>query len=1357
MDSGLVVVGIGASAGGVKAVKEFLAHVPGDSGMAFVVILHLSPEHESRLAEVLRGSTAMPVTQVNELVAVRPNQVYVVPPDLSLSMVDGHLAVSPRTRIEERRAPIDIFFRTLGESHHSRAVGVVLSGTGADGSMGLKRIKENGGLCFAQDPGDAEFSDMPRNSIATGVVDHVLPARDIPAKVQAFVQHLGRVDGVDATVAPGAPRAIDEHALRDIFVQIRVRTGHDFTNYKRPTMLRRISRRMAVNEIADLAGYAAMVRDRADELQALLKDLLISVTHFFRDAEAFDVLQARVIPQLFQGKDEEDQVRVWVAGCATGEEAYSIGILLLECAGGLASPPAVQVFATDLDGASIGVARQGLYTLNDAADVSPDRLRRFFTKEGEAYRVRQDLRESILFSQHNIIKDPPFSHLDLVSCRNLLIYLNRTAQRRVMEVVHFALSPGRFLFLGSSESTEASNDLFTPYEKDAYLFQSRALPDRMGLPVSRPRGSAEFEDLPAPQPAAPGPRERLLPVDLHHQVLEQYAPPSVLVNAEHDILHLSATAGRYLELSGGDPSLNLLKAVRPEIRLELRSALYQAAQQRTPVEVRNLRVRVADDRTLLVTVIVKPVFRSIAGSPPVFLVLFREELDAATDDTAAVPVQIDETAQRLDVEIGGLRAQLRTALERCDVQLEEHKSALEEQQAMYEELRSSSEELETSREELQSLNEELRTVNQELRIKVEEQTQANDDMQNLVAATEIGTIFLDRALRIKLFTPSVRSIFSLIASDRGRPLADINTVLAGGGDTLHDDAERVLNTLDRVERELPTRDGRWLMMRVHPYRTADHRIDGVVLTFVDITDRKVAGDIIVASEERLQRAVEVENVAITFFNLDGRITHANDAFLRMAGCTRDQLTQGEVRRESGAPAEWLPVVESALEHLRQHGRTEPYEREYMTSRGDRRWVLCAAALLAPAQGVEFMVDITAAKRFEEQLQGSEMRLRMMIESVTEYAIITLDAKGRIDHWNPGAARMFGYTEEEILAQSASLIFTPEDRAAGVDRDELREARDAGRASDERWHLRKDGTRFYASGITEPIQDASGRIRGYVKVARDLTDRKMSEDALREAKAALEQRVEERTTELSAANRLLQEELQERKHAETKIRELLGRVMSIQEDERSRISRDLHDHVGQQIVAVRLQIETLKQESDGGQTLQANQRQRLEAAMTAIAALDRDIDYLTWELRPPALDEFGLVAALRRFVAEWSSTFSIAAAFHTAGLDDRRLAPLVETNAYRIVQEALNNIHKHAEATVVSVVLERRGDEVVLVIDDDGSGFERTSDGHDHARGIGLLGMHERALLAGGTLEVKSAPGDGTTVIVRVPVEVALAS
>jgi two-component system, chemotaxis family, CheB/CheR fusion protein len=1353
MDSNLVVVGVGASAGGIRAVKEFLASVPADSGMAFVVILHLSPEHESRLAEVLRGSSAIPVMQVTERIAVAPNQVYVIPPDHSLSMVDGHLALSSRTRLEERRAPIDIFFRTLGESHHSRAVGVVLSGTGADGSMGLKRIKENGGLCFAQDPDDAEYGDMPRNSIATGIVDHVLPARDIPAKILAFNQHL---DNVRVQEPPGEA-AVDERALRDIFTQIRTRTGHDFSNYKRPTMMRRITRRMAVNEAAELSTYAEIVRERPAELQALLKDLLISVTHFFRDADAFDILEQRIIPQLFEGKTEDDQVRVWVAGCATGEEVYSVGILLMEHAGRLASPPAIQLFATDLDTASIAVARQGLYTINDAADVSQERLRRFFTKEGEAYRVRQDLRESVLFSQHNIIKDPPFSHLDLVTCRNLLIYLNRTAQRRVMEVVHFALSPGRFLFLGSSESVEAASDLFIPYDKDACLFQRQTAAGRLGLPVPRSRGSLTFDDLPPREPLPAAPRERLLAADLHHQLLEQYAPPSVVVNAEHEILHLSATAGRYLELGGGDPSLNILKVVRPEVRLELRSALYQAAQQRTPVEARNLPIRINGERPLVVSVIVKPVFRPTSGGSPVFLILFREEADPPRSEPESTPLAMDGTARRLDDEVGWLKAQLRAALERHDVQLEDHKAALEEQQAMYEELRSSSEELETSREELQSLNEELRTVNQELRIKVEEQTQANDDMQNLVSSSEIGTIFLDRDLKIKLFTPPVQSIFSLIPTDRGRPLSDINTVLDIESGELHRDADHVLNSLDRVERELPARDGRWLLMRMHPYRTADDRIDGVVLTFVDVTDRRAAADLVAASEARLRRATEVENVAITFFTIDGRLTHANEAFLRLAGGTAEQLERGVLRRESGTPPEWLQTVHAAHDRLRQTGRCEPYEREYLHSDGSRRWVLCAATLLAPDQGVEFMVDMTTPKRIEQQLQASDARLRLMVESVTEYAIITMDDKGRIDHWNAGAARMFGYVDEEILGQSASLMFTPEDRATGADREELREAREDGRASDERWHVRKDGSRFYTSGVTAPIYGPTGAVRGYVKVARDLTDRKQAEDSLRQAHAALEERVRERTKELATANRLLETELRERVHAETRVRELLGRMISAQEHERRRISRDLHDQVGQQVVALRLTVERLRDlPAEGTGVPQADGRggQLVEKALEAIATLDRDIDSFAWELRPLVLDDFGIVAAIRRFVEAWSKTVSVQVDFHSDGLDEHRLSPVVETNLYRIVQEALNNIQKHARASVVSVVLDRRGDDVALVIEDDGRGFDAALDVSLESREIGLLGMQERTSLIGGELQIESAPGKGTTIYVRVPFAVA---
>ena len=1339
MSAPFLIVGLGASAGGVEALKRFFAQVPADSGIAFVVILHLSPAHDSRLADVLQSSAALPVTQVQERVRVEPNQVYVIPPSRSLSMEDGYLALSDMSRIEERRAPIDIFFRTLAETHHARAVGVVLSGTGADGSVGLKRIKENGGLCFAQDPDEAEYGDMPINSIATGCVDHVLPVAAIAAKILTLKAHLRTLDRLGA----GAETPVeDEAALGDVIAQLRTQTGHDFSTYKRATLLRRIGRRMAVNEFVELSEYAQFARARPAEWQALLKDLLISVTHFFRDREAFEVLEKQVVPKLFERKGRHDQVRAWIAGCATGEEAYSLAILLAEYAASRNSAPAIQLFATDIDGPSIAFARRGSYSLNEAADVSSERLRAFFTKETDGYRVRQELRHMVLFSQHNVIKDPPFSHLDLMSCRNLLIYLNRTGQRRVMEVAHFALKPGRFLFLGSSESVDGSTDLFTAFDKDAYLYQSRALPLRLGLPVPEPHAVPPIERRPPERSSRPATSpERLVSADLHHRLLEAYAPPSLVVNEECDVVHLSARAGRYLQVPGGEPSYNLLKVVRPELRVEVRAALYQAMEQRTAVEAKGLALRL-DDQDVRVNVTVRPV---VEGETSLFVVLFDEVHGdtTASDATAPLPMRYDDVARQLEEETTRLRVQLRALLEQYELHVEEHNASLEEQQAMNEELRSSAEELETSREELQSLNEELQTVNQELKIKVDEQAQANDDMRNLVNATEIGTVFLDRTRRIKLFTPAVRTIFNLILADRGRPLSDINSTLLHAD--LHEDVERVMETLERVEREVQTRDDRWLLMRVHPYRTIDDRIDGVVLTFFDITDRKRAADHIQISEERLRRATEIDNVGVMFFSGDGIITNANDAFLRMSGYTREALEQRRLRWEDITPPDWKPVSRRALEEFRATGKTTPHEREYIGSSGARSWALCAAARLGPDEGVEFIVDITASKRIEDELRRSETRLRLIVEGVTDYAIFTLDAAGCIDHWNTGAERMFGYIEGEIVGRPVSLLFTPEDRAAGVDREELRQARESGRASDDRWHIRKDGTRFFVSGITAPLYASPDRLLGYVKVARDLTDRKQWEDALQEAHNTLELRVEDRTKELAAANRILDMEVQERRRGEEQIRGLLGRLIGVQEDERRRIARDLHDHIGQQIVGLGLTLEALQQVPEANPTLVG----KIEDARQTIARLDRDLDFFVWELRPAGLDDLGLVVAVRNFVAEWSRTFGVAAEFHSTLLDDQRLSFETESNLYRISQEALNNVYKHAQATAVSVILERRGNDVLLVIEDDGCGFVAPPpDRMD--RGMGLLGMRERAALSGGTAEIESAPGKGTTIYVRVP-------
>jgi len=842
--SDFLIVGIGASAGGIQALQEFFRQVPEHSGMAYVVILHLSPNHDSQLAAILQRETSMPVTQITEKTFIKPDQVYVIAPDRHLTMVDGYIAVTNNVHVEERRAPVDIFFRTLADEHGPRAVSVILSGTGANGSMGLKRIKERGGATFVQNPREAEFSEMPRNAIATELVDEVLNVADIPAKIVAYRNSTGKV----LITVEAEERSEDQkQALRDIFTLLRHRTGHDFSNYKRPTLLRRIERRISVRDLPDLPAYAKFLHENGDEPVALLKDLLISVTNFFRDKKAFDAVEEEIIPLLLNGKSAESQLRIWVAGCATGEEAYSFAMLCLERTIGSLEAPKIQIFATDIDEAAIAHAREGFYTINDLADVSQERLQRFFNKEADGYRIRREVRETVMFATHNFLKDPPFSHLDLVSCRNVMIYLNRTAQERVVETFHFALKPGCFLFLGNSESVDGASDLYAAYNREFHIFQSRQVSPRT-YPVPESTPPLYFDkfkkDLP-PREQENKILERISFGDLHQQLLEEYAPPSLVVNEEYDILHLTERAGKYLQIGGGELSHNLLKLVIPELRLELRSALYQAVQRQSAVEARGLKITIGD-RTETINVQVRPVLRSGDAAKGFILVVFEPTAD---DSAKEVVLSSDEpVARQLEEELIKVKAHLRASNEQHDFQAEEMKASNEELQAMNEELRSAAEELETSKEELQSINEEMRTVNQELKVKIEETSIASNNLQNLINSTNIGTIFLDRSFRVVLFTPAIREIFNLRTADYGRPLSDITGSLEF--ENVLRNAENVLDKLVEFESEVTTKSGGVYLMRITPYRTDEDRIKGVVITFVDITQRRTTEQALRESEEK---------------------------------------------------------------------------------------------------------------------------------------------------------------------------------------------------------------------------------------------------------------------------------------------------------------------------------------------------------------------------------------------------------------------------------------------------------------------------------------------------------------------------
>jgi len=1205
-----LVVGLGASAGGIKALAEFFKHVSAGEQIAYVVILHLSPHYESQLARVLQSTAPFPVTQVTETVPLQADHAYVISPNLNLRLYDSTLLVDPMTTLEERKAPVDLFFRTLGDGYGASSVAVVLSGTGPNGSNGLKRIKEQGGLVIVQEPDEAEFRDMPQNSIATGLADYVMRVADMPRRIQEYHERLRllpasvAVDPIDDDVAVAQMRGAEE--WRDILTLLRVRTGQDFSNYKPATIRRRVQRRLGVRGLSSLSEYAQLMRDNPDEPILLMKELLISVTNFFRDPEAFQALEQRVIPALFQRPAGAEQVRVWSAGCATGEEAYSVAILLAERASTMVDAPTVQLFATDLDEQAIATAREGLYSESDVADVSPTRLAQFFQREASGYRVRRDLREMVLFAHHNVIRDPPFSHLDLIICRNLLIYLNRSIQDRLIETFHFALRPGGFLFLGNSETADADVELFATVDKDAHIFESRTVSSRLSIPLAE-RARAPL--LPRP----PEPRsivERLSPGDLHLRLLEQYAPASLVVNEEYVVMHVSPGAAAFLQVTAGEPSRDLMRLVHPDLRADLRTALHLATRERKPVEVRQVHLSSQDGRNL--KLVVKPALREDSPLRGYFLVLFEEEEAPATPPVeTATPMQLtspaEPEARQLAEELSRVKAQLRSTIEQYETHAEEARAANEELQAMNEELRSAAEELETSKEELQSVNEELTTVNQELKIKIEELGLSNNDFQNLINSADIAAIFLDRSLRVKLSTPRAADIFNLLPSDIGRRLTDITTRLRE--EPTLGDMEQVLERLRTIEREVETKDGRWYLMRILPYRTIDDRIDGVAMTFHDIT-------------------------------------------------------------------------------LRRHA--------------------------------------------EVQLRAGEERLRLLIDSAVDYAIFTMTEKGAVDYWNPGAQRMFGYNADEITGKDVSLLFTPEDRAAGVPQDELNTALEKGRALDERWHMRKDGTRFYCSGVTTRLGDSGSA--GFAKIARDLTPRREAEVALTQAHAELEARVEQRTEQL-------QREIERRSIAQEEVSTLLRRQVTAQEEQRSRISRDLHDQLGQQLTALRLALERHSEQCSAADDLERVQQLTRE--------IDEATDFLAWELRPTVLDDLGLAAALPRYLEEWSAHHGVAARFQRTGAVDGRLPPDVETTFYRVVQEALNNVVKHARAGRVDVVLETRDGEVRLIVEDDGVGFDvGAPDLND--RGIGMAGMRERAALIGATLQVESMPTKGTAVYLRLP-------
>ena len=833
------IAGIGASAGGIKALQAFFETLPDQVGAAIAVIVHLDPDRHSDLTKLLAVRTRMPVQQVDQRVPLKPDHVYVIPPNRSLLISDQHIAVAEFDEPRGQRAPIDQFFRSMADQHGD-GFAIILTGAGADGAVGVKAVKEAGGIILVQDPDEAEYPSMPRAAIAGGHADFVLPVRELATQFVELVQSKEHLK-------ERAPEDGEEEALRRILAHLRIRTGHDFSRYKRATLMRRVARRMQVTRTLSIQEYLAHLREHAEETQALFADLLISVTSFFRDATAFEELARQVIPRIFDHKgDSTEPIRVWVPGCATGEEAYTIAIVLLEEASRREIRPEVQIFATDLDPAALAFAREGRYPSAISADVSDERLRRFFTREEHHFLIRREIRDMIVFAQHSLLKDPPFSRLDLISCRNLLIYLDRELQQQLLNTFHYALGLGGYLFLGSSESAEHVGGLFRAVDRGARIFQS--VGHKRGEPAAFPKllPTLRLPDVTLAQ--APGPAVKAAEMVRHHrEALNEFAPPSILVDHVQRIVHLSHGAGRYLVHPAGQPTIDATDLVRPELSPDLRAALHRAFEQHQATLTLPVAVEF-DGSSHYVALQVAPSKRG--DGQPHALVMFLEGGPVQFPLVSVEPGQLssatEEVVRQLNDELLATRAQLKASRQEFETATENLRAANEELQSINEEYRSTAEELETSKEELQSMNEELQTLNNELKIKLDAVSSAHNDLENLMGATDVGTLFLDAGLRIKRFTPRVRDLFNIKAGDEGRPIADFTRRL--DYPNFEREMHEVMEQTKNIEREIRA-DGQWFLTRMRPYRTTEGRIDGVIATFVDVSDRR-------RTEEQLRHSLD---------------------------------------------------------------------------------------------------------------------------------------------------------------------------------------------------------------------------------------------------------------------------------------------------------------------------------------------------------------------------------------------------------------------------------------------------------------------------------------------------------------------
>ncbi len=1017
------VVGIGASAGGLEALEKFFSNMSSECGLAFVVIQHLSPDYKSLMADLLSKRTTMPVRVAQDGVPVEPNSVYLIPSKMNLTVFHHKLYLTERES-EQLHLPIDIFFQSLAEDLREKAIGIILSGTGSDGTRGIRAIKEQGGMVMVQDERSAKFDGMPRSAIATNLVDYILSPEDMARDLLNYTQHPCLAG--DSSVKQVISR--DDDSLSKIFALLRSHTGVDFTYYKQNTMVRRIERRMGIRQVDRLSDYLHYLYQSPAEVNVLYRELLIGVTRFFRDPDAFDLLRHEVIPEVFEDKERGDQVRVWVAGCSTGEEAYSLAVLLMEYLEATGRHLDVKVFATDLDREALEYASHGEYPESIVADVALEYLQKYFVKRGDRYAVMRPVREMVIFAQQNLITDPPFSKVDLICCRNVLIYLQPILQKKVISAFQFALNPGGFLFLGTSETVGEARDLFDHRHRKwkIYRYKGGFRPplgaNRLTHLMSRPRTMAS-------RYGATGDEEgRRMVEGIYRGVIEAFLPPVIIVNENAELVHSFGDLDPYLRVpTGGAFSADVLKMAREGLAIPISTAIHKVLKDHQTVIYNKVSLS-GGEAVKTINLIAKP-FVEPGSRQKLALIQFQPVKSVGSAASSVEAFDLDSNAQQ---RIRDLEHELQYTRESLQATVEELETSNEELQATNEELLAANEELQSTNEELQSVNEELITVNAEYHAKIQELTDLNADMNNLLESTDVGTIFLDRDLCIRRFTPAVQDVIHLLGQDIGRPLRHISHTIEGCD--LVAEAQAILKTLASKELEVRNRQGDWYRLKLMPYYTLNQSIGGVVITLVDITALKAANNRL----SKLSAAVEQSLQLKILIDLDGKIEYANPKVVETTGYTFDALVGSPWDIVLVSKAEVVDVEKRLTQHaiwlareaVRSH-ETWSGELLYKKKQGGAFWCAVTISPVYDTAGnfigsLSVAEDITERKRAQELLRQERDFTAAVLDTIGALVVV-LDAEGHIVRFNKACERLTGYTFAEVKGRRLwDLFVLPEE-------------------------------------------------------------------------------------------------------------------------------------------------------------------------------------------------------------------------------------------------------------------------------------------------------------------------------------------